>query len=35
LWRRNLSEEEQVCCRKIMGPTLKKMGYEAVPELSH
>jgi hypothetical protein len=35
LWRQNLSEEEQDCCMKIMGPTLKKMGYEAVPELSH
>jgi hypothetical protein len=34
LWRRNLSEEEQVCCMKIMGPTLRKMGYEAVAELS-
>lgn len=35
LWRQNLSEEEQVRCWKIMGPTLEKLGYEAVPELSH
>src|SRR5437763_135502 len=34
LWRQNLSQEEQDCCTKIMGPTLTKMGYEAVPELS-
>lgn len=34
LWRQSLSEEEQDCCMKIMGPTLEKMGYDAVPELS-
>lgn len=34
LWCQNLSEEEQDCCTKIMGPTLAKMGYEAVAQLS-
>ncbi|HMC40230.1 MAG TPA: sulfotransferase [Acidimicrobiales bacterium] len=34
LWRQNLSEEEQHCCMTIIGPTLEKMGYDAVPEPS-
>jgi hypothetical protein len=29
LWRENLSEEEQRTCEEIMGPRLKKLGYES------
>ncbi len=28
LWRENLSEEEQRICNEIMGPRLKRLGYE-------
>ena len=29
LWRENLSEEEQRTCAEIMGPRLKRLGYES------
>jgi hypothetical protein len=32
LWRENLTPDEQDRCEKVMGPMLRTMGYQSVPE---